>query len=131
MRQRAVNFQRFAGDASAFIRAQRAQSTHVVGAVGKLDEDDADVLHHRHDHFAKVFGLRLFLIAELELIKFRHPLYQLGDAFTKKLFHVLVGGGSIFNHIMQQRGHQRFVVELHLGQNTGYRDRVRDIRFTA
>ncbi len=102
-----------------------------MGAVGKLDEDDADVLHHRHDHFAKVFGLCLFLIAELELIKFRYPLYQFGDAFTKKLFHVLVGGGSIFNHIMQQRGHQRFVVELHLGQNTGYRDRVRDIRFTA
>ena len=102
-----------------------------MGAVGKLDEDDADVLHHRHDHFTKVFGLRLFLIAELELIKFRYPLYQFGDAFTKKLFHVLVGGGSIFNHIMQQRGHQRFVVELHLGQNTGYRDRVRNIRFTA
>ncbi len=56
---------------------------------------------NRHNHLAKVFGLRLFLIAELELIKFRHPLYQLGDAFTKKLFHVLVGGGSIFNHVMQ------------------------------
>lgn len=92
MRQRAVNFQRFAGDAAAFIRAQRAQSTHVVGAVGKLDEDDANVLHHRHDHFAKVFGLRLFLIAELELIKFRHPLYQLGDAFAKAV-PCLVGGG--------------------------------------
>ncbi|GAR62344.1 hypothetical protein NGUA15_04156 [Salmonella enterica] len=102
-----------------------------MGTVSKLNEDDADILHHRHNHFAKVFGLRLFLIAELELIKFRHPLYQLGNAFTEKLFHVLISGGGIFNHVMQQSGHQRFVVEFHLGQNTGHRYRVRDIGFTA
>ncbi|VTM86909.1 Uncharacterised protein [Raoultella ornithinolytica] len=70
-------------------------------AVGKFDQDDADILHHRHNHFAKVFGLRLFLIAELELIKFRYPLYQLSNAFAKELLHILVGGRGIFNHVMQ------------------------------
>ena len=57
--------------------------------------------------------------------------YQFSNAFTKKLFHILVGGGSIFNHVMQQRRHQRFIVEFHLGQNAGNRYRVRDIGFTA
>ena len=102
-----------------------------MGAVGKLDEDDADILHHRHNHFAKVFSLRFFLIAELEFIKFRDPLYQFSNALTKELLHVLVGGRGIFYHVMQQGGHQRFIVEFHLGQNAGYRYRVRDIGFTA
>ena len=102
-----------------------------MGAVGKFDENDADILHHRHNHLAKVFSLRLFLIAKLKLIKLRYPFYQLCNAFTKKLFHVLIGGWGIFNHVMQQRSHQRFVVEFHLGQNAGYRYRVRDIGFTA
>ena len=31
----------------------------------------------------------------------------------------------------QQRRHQRFIVEFHLGQNAGNRYRVRDIGFTA
>jgi hypothetical protein len=101
-----------------------------VGAVGKFDEDDADILHHRHNHFAKVFGLRLFLIAELELIKFRYPSTSSATLLPKA---VPCPGRwrGIFNHVMQQRGHQRFVVEFHLGQNTGYRYRVRDIGFTA
>ncbi len=102
-----------------------------MGTVSEFDQNDADILHHRHDHFAEVFGLRLFLVAEIQLIKLRDPFHQLGNAFAKQLFHVLVGGGGIFDHVMQQGGHQRFVVEFHLGQNTGHRYRVRDIGFTA
>ena len=102
-----------------------------MGTVSEFDENDADILHHRHNHLAEVFGLRLFLVAEIQLIKLRDPFHQFGNAFAKQLFHVLVSGRGIFNHVVQQRGHQRFVVEFHLGQNTGHRYRVRDIGFTA
>ncbi len=99
--KRTVDLEGFAGDAAALVRTQRPQSTHVVRAVGEFDQNDADILHHRHDHFAEVFGLRLFLVAELQFIQLRNPLHQLGNAFAKKLLHILVGGGGIFNHVMQ------------------------------
>ncbi|MNY48892.1 hypothetical protein D3C86_1842670 [compost metagenome] len=102
-----------------------------MGTVSQFDKDDADILHHRHDHLAEVFGLRLFLIAEFQLIKLRDPFHQFGNAFAKELFHILVSGGGIFDHVMQQRSHYRFIVEFHLGQNTGHRYRVSDIGFTA
>ena len=74
MRQRTVDLQSFQRDATTLVWTQRAQRTHIVRAVGQLDENDADILHHRHDHLAEVLSLRLFLVAEGQLI-------QLGYAF--------------------------------------------------
>ena len=50
------------------------QRAHVVQAVGQLDEDDADVVHHGQHHLAQVFGLLLFARGEIDLADF-------GDAF--------------------------------------------------
>lgn len=54
-----------------------------VGTVGKFDEDDADILHHRHQSSCEVFGLRLFLIAGTWVYQVSTPIYQLGDAHQK------------------------------------------------
>ncbi|MNP52596.1 hypothetical protein D3C76_1469980 [compost metagenome] len=62
--QWAIDFQGFTGDTPPFVRAQRAKRSHVVGAVRQLDQHDADILHHRHDHLAEVLRLRFFLILE-------------------------------------------------------------------
>ena len=69
--------------------------------VGEFDQNDADVLHHRHDHFAEVFSLSFFLIAEFQFVELRYPFHQFGNAFAKQLFHILVGGWGVFDHIMQ------------------------------
>ena len=53
--------------------AQVGQRPHVVQPVGQLDDDDADVLRHRHDHLAVVLGLGLLAGGELDL-------RELGDA---------------------------------------------------
>ena len=102
-----------------------------MGAVSQLDENDADILHHRHNHLAEVLCLRFFLVTEFQLIQLRNAFDQLRHAFTKQLFHVLVSGRCIFDHVMQQRGHEGFMVELHFRQNTGYGNRMGDIRLTA
>ncbi len=80
-RQRAVNFESFTGDAATFVRAE-VSPAHVVGTVGKFDEDDADILHHRHNHLVKASPAPLSYRAELEFIVLT-PLYQLGDALPK------------------------------------------------
>ena len=39
-----------------------------MGTVGKFDEDDADILHHRHNHLAKVFEVQNMLNAIPEVV---------------------------------------------------------------
>ena len=52
-------------------------------AVGQFDQDNANILHHGHDHFAEVFRLRFFMIAEFQFIELGNPIYQFGYGLTK------------------------------------------------
>ena len=56
---RRIDFQRLARDAATLGRFQGAQRAHVVQAVGELDENDADIIRHRHQHLLEVLRLRL------------------------------------------------------------------------
>src|SRR5207253_4400378 len=47
-------------DAPLLVRLQVLQRAHVVQAVGKLDQHDAHVRHHRQQHLADVLGLARF-----------------------------------------------------------------------
>ena len=40
------------------------ERTHIVQAVGNLDEDDADILRHGQEQLLEVLGLRRSLITE-------------------------------------------------------------------
>ena len=73
MRDRRVDLDRLARDRLLLRRRQARQRAHVVQAVGQLDDDDADVLGHRHEHLAQVLDLRVFL----RLVR---DARQLGDA---------------------------------------------------
>ena len=56
--ERNVDFNRFAGDTLAlFGFLDRVQRTHVMQAVGQLDQQDADILGHRENQLAEIFGL--------------------------------------------------------------------------
>ena len=80
MRDRRVDFQRFARLEDAAVFFQRRQSAHVVQAVGQLDDNDADILAHGNEHLAD--GGRL-LIGE----GFHLDARDLGDA-VDQLRHV-------------------------------------------
>ena len=121
------DFEGFPGDAAALVRPQRAQSAHIVGAVGQLDQNDPDILGHRHHHLAEVLGLSLFAIAKLQLVELGDPGHQLGDRIAKLFGQIGLGDRSILDDIVQHGGHQGFMIEAHIAQNSGYGDRVSDI----
>ena len=88
--QRSVDLERLLGLLDLLLLAQVAQGAHVVEAVGELDQDDADVFGHGHDHLAVVFGLLLFGGGEADL-------GQLGDAVDQHRDHVAELGADHFD----------------------------------
>ncbi len=58
---------------------------HIVRAVGDLDEDDADVLGHGHEHLAQIFHLLLFLARVVDARELGDALDQIGDGGEKRL----------------------------------------------
>jgi hypothetical protein len=50
VRERRVDLERLLRLLHLLLLAQVLDRAHVVQPVGELDQDDADVLRHRHDH---------------------------------------------------------------------------------
>lgn len=100
-------------------------------AVGQLDEDNADVMGHGHDHLAEVLGLRFFAVAELQLVQLGDTIYQFGHGRAKATVEIVFGDIGIFDDIVEEGSHQGFVIEAHFGQDTGNGYRVDDVRFAT
>ena len=72
--ERRVDLHGFAGDALPFLElVDEVEGTHVVEAVGELDQEDTDVLAHGEHEFAEVLGL-------LGAVGLEFEPGQLGDA---------------------------------------------------
>ena len=110
----------------------------------KLDDDDAHVLSHRHEHLADACGPRRlvrvldgtdFVLApgvyELVLRELRHAVYERGDLFTEMFGQLLVSDGSVLDYVVQQRGAQGVVVEVEVDQVEGRAQGVLDERFAG
>ena len=57
---RGVDIESFLGDRDAPLFREMVERAHVVQAVGQLQQDDPDVIYHRQQHLAEVFGLAFF-----------------------------------------------------------------------
>ena len=103
MRQRRVYFERFRGDVAAlFFFFVIAERPHVVQTVGELDQDDAQILRHAHEHFAEGFGLLLFARLALQKRYFRHGFHEEGHFFAELGADFGDAVQGIFRHIVQQ-----------------------------
>ena len=104
---------------------------HIVQPVGQLDQDDADIAGHGHQHTAQVFRLGFMAVAELQLAQLGHALHQhqriLAEAFSDDL---LIHGG-VLHHVVEQAGGDGLVVDLQGGQYLRHRQRMHDIRLAA
>ena len=125
------DFEGFPGDAAAFVRSQRAQGTHIVGAVGQLDQNDPDILGHCHHHLAEVLGLRLFAIAKFQLVELGDPGHQFCNRIAKLFGQIGLGDRGVFDDVVQHGGHQGFMVEAHVTQDPGNGNRVGNIGFAT
>ena len=56
-------------------------SASIVKSVCKFNNQNSDVLGHRHNHLANSFGLRIF--AELDLVELRDAVHQHRDLVTE------------------------------------------------
>jgi hypothetical protein len=91
----------------------------VVGAIGELHQNHADVLRHRDDHLAEVLRL-LLLLRERgrsgEFGELGHPIHQLSDFRAEQLGKLFDGGQGVLDRVVEQPGDDRRLVQLELRQ---------------
>ena len=114
-----VDFQGLAGDGLPAFFRQVLQGAHVVQAVGQLDEDHANVVHHGQHHLAQVLGLALFAGVEIDLADLGDALDDVRHLVAEFLFDLLDGDGGVFDQVVQQAGGDGDGVQLHLRQHAG------------
>ena len=102
------------GDA-LFLR-QVAEGAHVMEAIGELDQDDADVIHHRQQHLAEVLGLPFLARGEPNRADLGHPFHDMGHFRAEELADAVDGGQRVFDNVVQQPGRDRHRIELHVCQ---------------
>ncbi len=100
---------------------------HVVRAVGDLDEDDADVLGHGHEHLAQVLHLLVFLAGVLHARQLGDALHDVRDGGAEFLGDIVMREGSVLDHVVQQRRHDGVLVQTHVHRNIGRGDTVSHI----
>ena len=102
-----------------------AQGPHVVHAVGQLDHDDADILHHGQQHFAEALRLPVLGGEEIQLGQLGDAVHAARHFLAELLAHLLDGDAGILHHVVQQAGLHGDQVHAHLRQDVGHHDGVR------
>ena len=128
VRQRRVDVDRLASDALLLARGQRGERRHVVEPVGQLDDEDAHVLRHRHEHLAHRGGLLRLLRVELDALELRDTVDDAGDVGAELRGDVLERDVRVFDRVVQEGGGDGDVVETEVGDDRGDRQRVMDVR---
>ena len=95
--------------------------------VGQLDEDDADVVHHRQEHLAEVLGLALLARREGDRADFGDALDDMGDLGAEQLLDALDGRQGVLDDVMEQAGGDGHHVQPHVRQEIGHLERVHHI----
>ena len=123
-----VNLHGFQRLLALLVRGLVLHGAHVVGAVGNLDEDDADVPGHGHEHLAQILHLLLFLGGVDHAGELAHALHQIGDGGGKLPGHVLVGHVGVLDGVVQQGGDNGLGVQMQLvGHDLRHGDGMCDV----
>ena len=81
----------------------------------------------REQEFAQVLGGALILRLRLDLAKLGHAVDQPRDVGAEQLLDLLGGGDRVLDRVVEDRGDDRLVVELQVGEDAGDFDRVAEI----
>ena len=110
---------------------RHAERAHVMQPVGQLDDDDADVVHHRQQHLAIVLGLAVFGGEEIDLTQFGDAVDAAGNFFAEILLDIGDGDGGVFDDVVKQTGFDTDDIEAHTGEKARHGERVAHIGFTG
>ena len=82
----------------------------------------------REQELAQVFRGALILRLRLDLAELGHPVDQPRDIGAEQFLDLLVGGDGVLDRVVEDRGDDRLVVELQIGEDAGDFDRMAEIR---
>jgi hypothetical protein len=99
----------------------------VVGAVGELDQDHAQIAHHRQQHLAEILGLRFLAILEADLIELGDAIDDLRHVVPEALLDVGLRDRRVLDHVVQDRPHDGVGVEVQVGEDHGRCHGMRDV----
>ena len=119
VRERRVDLECLLGLLHLLLLAEVLDRPHVVEAVGKLDEDDPDVLGHRDDHLPVVLRLGLLAARELDPRQLRDALDQLSDVGAELGAHLVELGLGVLDDVVQEGRGDRLLVEVELRADAG------------
>ena len=122
-----VDLQGLPGLFPLFLRRLILHRAHIVQPVAELDQDDPDVLAHGHEHLAQILHLLLFHGHVVDSRQLGDPLHQIGDGGGELPADVLVGALGVLNAVVEQSGTEGVRVQLQVGHDVGYRQRVGDV----
>ena len=128
---RRVDIERLARHLATLGWCHGTHGAQVVGAIGELDQDHAQIAHHRQQHLAKALGLRFLAILELDLIEFGDAIDNLGDIIAKTRRDLGFRRRRVFDDIVQNRRDDGVGVEVQVSEDVGRRHRMRDVGFAA
>ena len=129
--ERRVDVERFASDGAAARQRHALDGAHVVQPIGEFDEDDAQIAHHREQHFAERLRLRLLAALELDLVELGYRIDDLGHAVTEARGDLVFGDGRVFDDVVQDRRDDGVGVDAQTRQNFGCGDRVGNVGFAG
>ena len=130
--ERRVDVHGLVGLERAAVGRQGRKRAHVVQAVGKLDDDDADVAAHSQEHLAQVQRLLGVHGVDLDRGELRDAVHELGDRLAKQLGEVGERGGRVLHRVVQQGRADDVLVHVQvMGQDEGHLDGVVDVGLAA
>ena len=121
--ERGIDLHGFAGDALAlFVLHDEVQRAHVVQPIRQLDEQDTNILAHRQHQLAEILGLLVAVGLQFETGELGHAVHQGRDFRAEAAFHLGAGECGILQHIVQQGGCERRIVEAIAREGLGDRE---------
>ncbi|GHG65432.1 hypothetical protein GCM10018980_57150 [Streptomyces capoamus] len=127
--ERSIDLQRLPRLLLLLLALEVAHGAHVVQAVRELDDQDARVLGHRHDHLAHGLGLRG--LAELDLVQLGDAVDEEGHGVAEVAAELVQAVLGVLDGVVQQPRHQCGRIHAQLGEDGGDGERVRDVRVAA
>ncbi len=125
--QRRIDVHRLARLLKLLVGPHGADGAHVVQPVGQLDEDDPQVLRHRHEQLAEVLGLLRLGGRQLKVGQLGDAIDQSGDLGAELTLDLGKGRSRVLDGVVQKGGDDGGVVELLLGQDRRHRDGMGEI----
>ena len=125
--ERRIDVHRLLGDAQALVLRHVVERAHVVQAVGELDQQHAHVFGDGQQQLAQVFRLLGLLGDEVELLELGQALDQLADFRAEQLVDLGPRRRRVLDRVVQQGDGDRRLVEVHVGEDGGDFERMREI----